>query len=467
MSVTISFIAFLLLFVGVGIYSASRKKNTTTDYLLASRNVGFRLTALSAFATAHSGYMFTGLIGYTYIAGISAIWLIIGSLIGDTLAWTFVYKPLRTLSEKNASETVGAFLANNQKKNRWISIISTLIILIFVGAYASAQLMAGSKALSVLFNWDYNWNIIVGATVVLLYCFSGGIRASIWTDAVQSVVMIFAMIGLLIIAVIACGGVGALWSQLESADPLLVDLTPSNLKFGVIGFLLGWLGSGMAIFGQPHIIVRAMVIDSAKHISSSRNLYIFFYAVFAFAAIGVGLTARVLMPQLMEVVNDREMALPLLSLQLLPGVFVGIILAGLFAAVISTIDSQVLSCSAALTQDLLPLRSKSYKMAKVGTLVTIVLITAMALMANRNVFSLVNLAWAALGATIGPLVVVRAWQLRMNCAVGVIMMLTGTATTLIWRFGLNLSGYVSEALPGIVMPVFVYLIYRICTTTRK
>jgi len=455
-SIAISFIAFLLLFTGVGIYSATRKKNTTADYLLASRSVNFWLTALSAFATAHSGAMFTATIGYTYQVGISAVWLPLGWVIGDTLAWLFVYKQLRVASDESDSETIGAFLANNQKGNRSIVIISALITLALLGTYAAAQLVAGSKALHVLFGWDYAWGMIIGAAIVLFYCLSGGIRASIWTDAAQSVVMILAMMGLLVVSIAACGGLDGLWSQLESIDPLLVSLSPDNLKFGTLVFALGWLVSGLAVLGQPHIVVRAMAIDSAENMGKSRNLYLLCYTIFSAAAIGVGLTARVLMPQLMAVGSDPELALPQLSVQLLPGVLVGVILAGLFAAVISTADSQILSCS---TQDLFPQASKSYNLAKIGTLGATAVIMTIALLGDKNVFALANLGWSTLGCTLGPLIVVRSWRLPLNAAVAIGMMVVAIAVNLIWRYGLNWSDNVIETLPGIAATTLMYAIY--------
>lgn len=467
MSIAISFIAFLLLFTGVGIYSATRKQNTTADYLLASRSVNFWLTALSAFATAHSGAMFTSMIGYTYEIGISAAWLPVGWVIGDSIAWLFVYKRLRVASEESSSETIGAFLANNQKSNRSIAIISALVTLAFLGTYAAAQLVAGSKALHVLFGWDYTWGIILGAAIVVFYCFSGGIRASIWTDAVQSVVMVLAMIGLLVASIVACGGLGELWSQLESIDPLLVDPTPSNFKLGTIAFALGWLASGLAVLGQPHIVVRAMAIDSAENIAMSRNLYLVSYIIFSAAAIGVGLTSRVLVPELMAAGSDPELALPILSVKLLPGLLVGLILAGLFAAVISTADSQILSCSAALTQDLFPKASKSYNMAKIGTLTVTAIILAIALLGSKNVFTLANLGWSALGSSLGPVLVVRAFRLPLNPVTAIAMMLVGVATTLTWRFGLNLSGSVIETLPAMAATTLVYGVYWVFVARQE
>ncbi|MEB3830871.1 sodium/proline symporter [Phormidium sp. CCY1219] len=457
--IAISFIVFLLLFTGVGIYSATRKTNTTADYLLASRTVNFWLTALSAFATAHSGAMFTAIIGYTYQVGISAAWLPIGWVLGDALAWIFVYKRLRVASEESACETVGGFLAGDQKGNRAIAIISAFVTLAFLGTYSAAQLVAGSKALHVLFGWDYSWGIILGAAIVVAYCFSGGIRASIWTDAAQSGVMMFAMMGLLVLSIAACGGVGELWSQLESIDPLLVNPSPSNLEFGTLFFVLGWVASGLAVLGQPHILVRAMAIDSAENIGLSRNLYLISYTLFSAAAIGVGLTARVLMPQLMVAGRDPELALPLLSVELLPAVLVGVILAGLFAAVISTTDSQILSCSAALTQDLFPKAAHSYKMAKIGTVTATAVILAIALAGNQNVFMLALLGWSTLGSTFGPLLLVRVFRLPLNPIVAIAMMVVAIATTLIWRFGLNWSNNVIETLPAMIAPTLVYAIY--------
>lgn len=216
-SIVLSFIFFLLLFVGVGIYSGAQKQNTTTDYLLASRSVNPWLTGLSAFATAHSGGMFISTIGWTYQVGISSMWLLVGWFLGDYLAWFFIHKPLRVSSEATSSETIGEFLGQDSK-NRSIPMVSAVVTIAFLGAYAAAQLLAGSKALYVVFGWNYGWGIILGAVIVVAYCFSGGIRASIWTDAVQSVLMVFAMTMLLLVALNACGGLGGMWQQLRAID---------------------------------------------------------------------------------------------------------------------------------------------------------------------------------------------------------------------------------------------------------
>ena len=460
LAIAFSFVLFLLLFTGVGIYSASRQQNTTTDYLLASRNVNPWLTGLSAFATAHSGGMFISTIGWTYTVGISSVWLLVGWFLGDYLAWFVVHRPLRTLSEETNSETIGAFLAQQPKGSSAIAAVSALITIAFLGAYAAAQLLAGSKALHVIFGWNYSWGIVLGAIIVVAYCFSGGIRASIWTDALQSVLMMVAMLMLLVIAIISCGGLGGLWQQLSAINPALIDPIPQGLQYGFGLFMLSWLIAGVGVVGQPHIMVRAMVLDDASKMGVARNIYAVSYVVFSTAAVLVGLSARVLLPELING-GDPELALPQMAIALLPAILVGVVLAGIFSAVVSTADSQILSCSAALTQDLFPGMGRSYKLVKVGTLIVTAIILAIALGSNKNMFALGVFAWSALASGLAPLLILRVWRFPVSSTVGVTMMLVGLTTAAVWNGVLQLSGSIYEVLPGMLAGFLVYGIARL------
>ena len=459
LAIALSFIVFLLLFVGVGIYSASHKKNTTTDYLLANRDVNPWLTGLSAFATAHSGGMFISTIGWTYQVGISSVWLLVGWFLGDYLAWFFVHKPLRTISETESCETIGEFLAQKDR-NRAIAPVSAVITIAFLGAYAAAQLLAGSKALHAIFGWNYSLGIMLGAIIVVTYCFSGGIRASIWTDAIQSVLMMIAMLMLTAVALSACNGIGGLWQQLAAIDSQLVDPIPGELKFGFGLFLLSWLIAGLGVVGQPHIMVRAMVINDAENMGLTRNIYAISYVVFSTAAVLVGLSARVLLPGLINN-GDPELALPQMAVQLLPAILVGVILAGIFSAVISTADSQILACSAALTQDLFPGMGNSYRLVKVGTLIVTSIVLAIALASNKNMFALGVFAWSALASGLGPILLLRVRQLPLGSTLGVAMMIAGIATAALWNGVLGLSGSIYEVLPGMLAGFLVYGIAKV------
>lgn len=451
-----TFIVFLLLFTGVGIYSATQKQNTTTDYLLASRNVNPWLVALSAMATGQSGLLFIGQVGFAYTIGLSAIWLTIGWAIGDYIAWWFVFKRFRQVSEEISADTVSSFLGQETKGIRWITRISALITIAFLGSYAAAQLVAGGKALHAVFDWNYSLGVIVGAIVVVIYCFSGGIRASIWTDAVQATIMIGSLVLLVVVAIANCGGLAGFWTQLAAIDPELVSLSPQDLEWGFLPFLIGWVVAGFGVVGQPHILVRAMAIDSAKNIGFARDIKVICALFTSFSAMGVGMAARVLLPDLLTN-GDPELALPYLALELLPAILVGLMLAGLFAATISTADSQILSCSAALTQDLFPGVAHSYKYAKLGTLTVTLIILSIALAGDDNVFALITFSWSVLASGLGPLLILRVWQKSVITPVAIAMMLGGIAAALFWKLGLNLSGAVYEVLPGMAAGGFIYL----------
>ena len=453
--IAVTFVFFLLLFTGVGIYAATQKQDTTVDYLLASRKVNFWLTALSAMATGQSGLLFIGQVGFAYKIGISALWLTVGWAVGDYMAWLWVFKKLRVLSETMNAETVSEFLGQEKTQYRWITLLSALMTIAFLGSYAAAQLVAGSKALNAVFGWNYHLGIIIGASIIALYCFSGGIRASIWTDALQGIIMITALILLFIVALINCGGWGELWAQLEMINPDLVSLNPSKLPWGFLPFFLGWVVAGFGVVGQPHIMVRAMAIDSPNHIIKAVNLKIIGGLINSGAAIGIGLAARVLLPNLLTQ-GDPELALPYLAIDLLPVALVGFILAGLFSATISTADSQILSCSAALTQDIFPQITHSYRWAKIGTLTITAIVLIIALIGNRNVFALVTFSWSALASGLGPLLVLRTLQKSVRIPVAIAMMLVGILAAFTWNLK-GLSSGIYEVLPGMLAGFLVYI----------
>ena len=459
-----TFLAFLGVFVVVGIYSATYKTNTTADYLLASRNVNPWLVALSAMASERSGQLFIGGVGYTYTFGLSTAWITVGWVIGDYIAWLLVFKRLRLLSEESAAETISSFLGED--KSRLITVIAALITIAFLSTYAAAQLIAGSKALNVLFGWNYTLGVLLGTVVVVIYCFSGGIRASIWTDAVQAVVMLASLMVLFVVAIGACGGLGGLWTQLYEIDPNLVSLEPAALQFGFLPYLLSWTAGGFGVIGQPHIAVRAMTINSANRLGFARNIKLVSTLFIATTAIGVGLAARVLMPGLLDG-GDPELALPYMALDLLPVFLVGLMLAGLFSATISTADSQILSCSAALTQDLFPKVAKSYNLAKLGTLTVTAMILAIALTGSDSVFTLITFSWSSLAVGLGPLMVVRVFQRQVSVPVAIAMMIAGVATAVFWNLALELSGAVYEVLPGMAAGFGVYLVARLFTRRTR
>jgi sodium/proline symporter len=453
-----SFGFFLLIFLLIGFSSVLVGKKQSQDYLVAGRSVPAFLVGLSAVATNNSGYMFIGVIGFTYATGLSAGWLMVGWIAGDYIASSFVHRRLREVAESQRALTFPQILSTWGGQEfvvlrRLIGAVSVL----FLGVYAAAQFNAGSKAMHVVFGWDYHYGAILGAVMVLFYCFSGGLRASIWTDAAQSVVMISAMAVLLWISLDSVGGVASAWHALSQVSPTHMNWFPSDLAFsGAVGplmFVVGWVFAGFGVIGQPHIMVRFMALDSVRNLSRARIYYYAWFIAFYFLANAVGLVSRLLIP---EAGFDAELALPTLALQLLSPVAAGLVLAGLFAATISTADSLILSCSAALSRDLPPVRWQSFGVTRYSTLAVIVLALVIALLGNASVFGLVIVAWAVLASALGPLLVVYALGGRPAQWVAILMVSVGLATVYGWRAA-GLSESVYEVMPAMLASWFVYL----------
>jgi len=446
-----SFLAALALFVVVGLASAAKSRGTKVDYYLASRSVSPAMAGLSAIATNNSGYMFIGLMGFTYAVGLASLWLMAGWIVGDFLMSLVIHKRLREAAEEHHEVTFAGVLA------RWsggdyalLRRIGAVVTVALLGAYAAAQLNAGGKTLQALFDWRPETGSVLVAVTVALYCMAGGIRASIWTDVAQSVVMIVAMAAMLFAALNVTGGIGGAWLALGEI-PGYLDPFPSNLLLpgatGAALFVAGWLFAGMSVIGQPHIMVRFMALDSAGHLARTRLWYYGFYVVFYSMAAGVGLLSRLLLPDLGDL--DPELALPTMALELLPPVAVGVVLAGIFAATMSTADSLVLSCSSALTHDLLPRRIERPVELKFVTVLVVALALAIALNGTQSVFVLVILSWSALASAFGPLMWVHARGLRVGERQAIAMMVAGLGAALGWRW-LGWQDMVYEGMPGML-----------------
>ncbi|MFT5161999.1 MAG: sodium/proline symporter [Alteromonadaceae bacterium] len=451
-----SFIGFLLLFSLIGLSSAWQSRGTKEDYYLASGDVGPWLVGLSAVATNNSGYMFIGVIGYTYATGLASVWLMVGWIAGDFLASLFVHQRLQKATKDSAEVSYAGVLTNwYGQKHSLLQRLIGIISLLFLLTYASAQLVAGGKALHALLDWPIWSGAVAGAILVSLYCFAGGIRASIWTDAAQSIVMIFAMGILLVVALMNLGGLSSAIEQMNNV-PGFMDWLPKDLVFsgwlGGVLFIVSWVFAGLSVIGQPHIMVRFMTLNNLASMRQAKVWYYLFFTLFYCLATGVGMLARIYLSD--AGAFDAELALPLMAQQLLPSVLVGLILAGIFAATMSTADSLVLSCSASITHDIVPHKVENTWLLKLATILITGVALLFALANNQSVFSMVVMAWSGLASAFAPLLIFLCFGKQPSQALCIAAMFTGFAVALAWR-AFGLQGMVYEGLAGILVGLVV------------
>lgn len=307
-----SFISILLLFVLVGILSTVYRKNTTSDYLTANKSTPPWLAGLSAVATNNSGYMFIGMIGITYQMGLSSIWFMIGWIAGDFFISLILFRKIKEISLHNEIQSFGDLLAIWKKsKMIWLQRIAGIISIIVLSIYAAAQFKAGAKATEVILEWESWIGVTISALIVLLYSVFSGIRASIWTDASQSFIMLIGMFILMVVGL----NIEGIWITLNSI-PYYLNWFPNLDKLGILLFVFGWFFGGIAVAGQPHILIRYISLDKVQNLNKMRFYYYSWYIVFHTMTIIVGLLTRAIFPELGSF--DAEVALPMMAIKLLP-----------------------------------------------------------------------------------------------------------------------------------------------------
>ena len=218
-TIGVVFALYVLGMLGIGL-AGFRRTNTLEDYLLAGRGLGPFVAALSACASDMSGWLLMGLPGAIFAAGLGQVWIGVGLLVGSYLNWLFVAGPLRRESARLGALTIsGYFEKRFPTRTRSLRLVTAIVILAFFLIYTAAGLVAGGKLFEGVFGLDYQLAVLVGAVAIIVYTSLGGFIAVCWTDAVQGVLMIGALVAVPVLAISAAGGGGAWVDAVRTASP--------------------------------------------------------------------------------------------------------------------------------------------------------------------------------------------------------------------------------------------------------
>ncbi len=457
----ITFIVFVVIFLWIGALAAKASNNTEADYLVGNRSFGKVFVGLSAGATGNSGWIMVGAVGMAYTTGISSLLMVIPCFLGELVFWTFFPDKVNQLSVEQDSQTIPEFLGATVKKpqgKRIITLIVALITVVFIGAYTSGQFAAAAKTLDVFFGVNPKIGALIAAGSILVYCVTGGLRASIWTDVVQAFVVMFVSFGMLTVAVVAGGGVSEIISKLNEIDPNLTNLTAGFTNWTLLAYMVGFFFFGFGFdISQPQVLVRLLAGRSPEEAKQAKWTYLAYVYSTWIAMILFGIVCRVLIPN----INDPEQALPLYAMQHFSPVLVGVVLAGVFSVIASTADSQLLVCSSALARDISPSfhskmsRKYGLKYEQAATLLVGILAVMGTIFISSTVFSLILFAAGAVAASIGPAMLIVLIKRRTNYLALAATMLVGLITTIIWSV-LGYSSILNEIFPGFVVGLLVH-----------
>ena len=460
-------VVYMCFVVGIGFYFYKRAQKNSQNYFLGGRSLGPWVTAMSAEASDMSGWLLMGLPGVAYWCGLAdAFWTAIGLAIGTYVNWLIVAKRLRNYSQiAGNSITVPDFFSNRFKEKKKIILgIAAVFILIFFTVYAGSCFVTCAKLFRTLFGFNYHVMLVIGAAFVVLYTLIGGFLAESVSDFMQAILMITALVVMIIVGVINAGGfsevfanakeIPGFFSLNEIANP--VTNADGVQEAGAFGAASGYsvlsmfsmLAWGLGYFGMPQVLLRFMAIRDAKEVKMSRIIATTWCFISLAAAVLIGFIGRALYPvnEVLATKSGAENILIVMSTDLLPVIFAGLIMAGILAATISSSDSYLLIASSAVSVNIYkgivkkdkPVDEKRVMWISRIVLIVIAIIGVLiALDENSVIFSLVSFAWAGFGATFGPIMLFSLFWKRTTKEGAIAGMITGGVMVFVWKLVLN------------------------------
>jgi sodium/proline symporter len=467
-AIVAAFVLYLALVVGIAVYAARHRTSDLGEFFLGGRRMGNLVVALSAVTSGRSAWLVLGVTGMAFTMGVGAVWAIVGYILMELFLFLFAAPRLRRFTGRMDDITLPDFFASRfRTTSQTLRVVTVGVIVVFMIAYISAQFAAGGKAFASTFGMDENAGIWLTMLIVLLYTILGGYVAVALNDAIQAFFMLF---GLVLLPAVAISQLGwdAMTTTLSGLDPTMFD----PVALGV-GGLIGFLGIGFGSPGNPHILVRYMSIDDPRKLRLSALWGTIWNVVMGWGAIFIGLAGRAVFTEQEALPGaDTEQLFPALAQEYLPGFIVGLLVAAVFAAIMSTADSQLLVGASGVVRDIYQrilrrgedISDRHLVRLSRATVLTMCLIGVGLLYlpgAEDLVFWLVLFAWGGLGAAFGPPVLFALFWRRTTAAGAMAGIVVGAGTTIAWYYIPGLTDLMYEGVPGFLFScAAVYLVSR-------
>ncbi len=432
-----SLVTYKIILIAIGFW-ASRRVQTDTDFLLGGRNLGPWVAGLSYAASTSSAWVLLGFSGFVFVYGVSALWMIPGIWGGYVAMWVWLGPKIRQESELNQWVTPTEFLNSGISSGykRTVSVIAAMMILFCFVFYIAAQFDAAAQAFVTNFELSVTSSVILGATIILVYCLLGGFWAASVTDTLQGIIMM--LVALLIpgLALLEAGGPATLIAHISATTPETFSSWHGGRSgFVLFGFIFGIMAIGLGTLGQPHLIARLMAVKGEKERHQG-----FLVAMTWAVLVYVGMSTLALSARSMNLEPaNGEQLFYLMANTLLPPVLAGVVIAAILSAVMSTVDSLLLAASAAVSHDLGLAKRVPGKELLVSRLVmTAIAVFAVILTLSLpdTIFNRVLFAWSALGAAFGPVLIARVLGREPSGFIRTTGILCGfSLTVLFYSFG--------------------------------
>lgn len=470
--IAIMFVAYAALMLYIGFYFYRQNKNTE-DYFLGGRSLGPVVSALSAGASDMSGWLLMGLPGALYASGLIESYIAIGLSIGALLNWSFVAKRLRIYTSVIANSiTIPDYFETRFDDDKHIlRIVCAIVILIFFTFYVSSGLVGGAKLFEATFGIRYEYALTTGTLIIVAYTFLGGYKAVCWTDLLQGLLMMGALIVVPAVMLYHLGGFGEAMAVIEEIKPNALSMGEGIGALSIVS-ALAW---GLGYFGQPHILVRFMSIRSTKDIPAATFVGISWMVISLIGACFIGLLGIAYVHKFELTLQDPEKIFIVMSQLLFNPWIAGILLSAILAAIMSTASSQLLVSSSTIAEDFYKRifnKEASNKtvmnLGRIGVLLVALVAFVISTDKESSVLSIVAYAWAGFGASFGSVMLFSLFWSRMTRIGSILGMITGAVMVVLWKNYLaELFNFpIYEIVPGFVAASAVIIIASLLTQVR-
>jgi len=416
MTVKIAILAlFILVTVGVGIYSRRRVHNIN-DFFLGGRNMGPWITAFAYGTSYFSAVVFVGYAGkFGWGFGLSATWIGIGNaVIGCLLAWLLMAKKTRIMTHKLNASTMPEFFAARYD-SVGMKIVSAVVIFVFLVPYTASIYKGLGYMFESAFGLPMNTIILIMTALTGLYLILGGYVATALNDLIQGIIMISGSI-MMVVYILTHPDVGGLSqgiARLSSIESSLGSaFGPAPLNLGAVVLL-----TSLGTWGLPQMLHKFYAVKDERAIKRGTLISTLFALVIGGSAYFAGSFGRVMLDNQMPN-NNVDMIVPVMLEKALPDVLMSVIIVLMLSASMSTLSSLVLVSSSVISIDLVKGfikpkidDRKNMLLMRFFCLIFVVMSYFMAIWQNPTIVALMALSWGVIsGMFIAPYLYGLLWK---------------------------------------------------------
>ncbi|WP_145586942.1 sodium/pantothenate symporter [Yersinia kristensenii] len=461
--VVLPLVGYLAMVFGLSVYAYTRRKtgNFLNEYFIGNRSMGGFVLAMTLTATYISASSFIGGPGAAYKYGLGWVLLAMIQLPAVWLSLGVLGKKFAILARRYNAVTLNDMLYARYQSRLLVWLASISLLVAFVGAM-TVQFIGGARLLETAAGIPYDTGLLIFGISIALYTSFGGFRASVLNDALQGMVMLVGTILLLVAVIHAAGGLHKAVETLQHIDPVLVSPQGGDQILDVPFMASFWILVCFGVIGLPHTAVRCISYRDSKAVHRGIILGTIVVAILMFGMHLAGALGRAILPDL----KIPDQVIPTLMITVLPPFAAGIFLAAPMAAIMSTINAQLLQSSATIVKDLyLNLRPEELKnerkLARISSMSTLILGLLLLLAAWRPPEMIIWLNLLAFGGLeavfLWPLVLGLYWE-RANAHGALSSMIVGAVCyTVLASFDIKIAG-LHPIVPSLVLNLLAFYI---------